>query len=141
MASSISASSAAGKFGWCATALLRPPLNANASYFYQNTYGVTVGWLYAWGTANPCCILRHRSLAARMEAQQQRVHLRADWIPFGKEDSWARPFANLKIGLQYTLYTMFNGGGKNYDGFGRNANGNNMILLYACWLFSVQTRP
>ena len=28
-------------------------LNASASYFYQNTYGATIGWQYAWGTANP----------------------------------------------------------------------------------------
>jgi hypothetical protein len=28
-------------------------INANASCFYRNTYGVTFGWQYAWGTANP----------------------------------------------------------------------------------------
>ena len=31
------------------------------------------------------------------------------------------PWANLKLGIQYTAYTQFNGGNKNYDGFGRNA--------------------
>lgn len=59
----------------------------------------------------------------------------ADWIPFGKEGSWARPFVNLKIGLQYVIYTQFNGGNANYDGFGRNASGNNTLFLYA-WMAS-----
>ena len=59
--------------------------------------------------------------------------LEADWVPFGKADSWGAPFANLKVGLQYTIYTRFNGGTTNYDGFGRNASGNNTLFLYA-WL-------
>jgi hypothetical protein len=54
-------------------------------------------------------------------------------VPFGKEDSWARPFANLKLGAQYTIYTRFNGGTRNYDGSGRNAGDNNTLFLYA-WL-------
>ena len=47
--------------------------------------------------------------------------IEADWVPFGKADSWMAPWANLKLGIQYTIYTQFNGGNKNYDGFGRNA--------------------
>jgi hypothetical protein len=54
-------------------------------------------------------------------------------VPFGKEDSWARPLANLKLGAQYTIYTRFNGASRNYDGFGRSASGNNTLFLYA-WL-------
>jgi len=56
-------------------------------------------------------------------------------VPFGKEDSWLRPFANVKIGLQYTLYTQFNGTNKNYDGFGRNAGDNNTLFLFAWTVF------
>jgi hypothetical protein len=41
--------------------------------------------------------------------------------------------ANLKLGIQYTIYTVYNGGGRNYDGFGRNASDNNTLFLYA-WL-------
>ena len=56
-------------------------------------------------------------------------------MPFGKEGSWASPWANLKIGLQYTIYTRFNGGTHNYDGFGRNASDNNTLFLYAWMAF------
>ena len=61
--------------------------------------------------------------------------LEADWVPFGKQDSWAAPFANLKLGLQYTIYTQFNGGSTNYDGYGRNASGNNTLYAFACLAF------
>jgi hypothetical protein len=58
-----------------------------------------------------------------------------DWVPFGKEDSWGRPFVNLKLGIQYIAYTEFNGGTKNYDGFGRNASNNNTLFLFAWMAF------
>jgi hypothetical protein len=57
----------------------------------------------------------------------------ADWVPFGKKDSFGAPWVNLKLGLQYTAYTRFNGGTTNYDGFGRNASGNNTVFAFA-WL-------
>lgn len=57
----------------------------------------------------------------------QRIYLEAG--------GYARPFVNLKIGLQYVAYTMFNGGTQNYDGFGRNASGNNTAFLYAWMAF------
>ena len=59
--------------------------------------------------------------------------LEADWVPFGKQDSWLHPWANLKLGLQYVIYTQFNGGTTNYDGFGRNASDNNTLYMFA-WL-------
>ena len=56
-------------------------------------------------------------------------------MPFGKDNSWGRPLANLKLGIQYTIYTKFNGGTKNYDGFGDNASGNNTLFSLPGWLF------
>jgi hypothetical protein len=41
------------------------------------------------------------------------------------------PWANLKLGLQYTAFSRFNGAGQNYDGFGRNASNNNTLYLFA----------
>ena len=59
----------------------------------------------------------------------------ADWVPFGKDDSRWAPFANLKLGVQYTAYTQFNGGNKNYDGNGHNASDNNTLMLFAWMIF------
>jgi hypothetical protein len=61
--------------------------------------------------------------------------IEADWVPFGKVDSWMAPWANLKLGIQYTIYTRFNGGSKNYDGFGRNASANNTLYIFAWMVF------
>jgi len=111
-------------------------LSMNATYYYQNTYGVTFGWQYAWGTANPLLFPPAPITGSRNGKPDSNAFIfEADWVPFGKDDSWARPFANLKIGLQYVAYTMFNGGTRNYDGFGRNASGNNTIFLYAWMAF------
>jgi len=57
----------------------------------------------------------------------------ADYTPFGKEDSWPRPFANLRVGLQYTVYTRYDGATTNYDGTGRNASDNNTLYLFV-WM-------
>jgi hypothetical protein len=43
------------------------------------------------------------------------------------------PWLNVKLSVQYTSYSKFNGGGGNYDGFGRNAKDNNTIYV-AAWL-------
>lgn len=39
------------------------------------------------------------------------------------------PWLNVKLSLQYTHYTKFNGGSTNYDGFGRNASDNDTLYL------------
>jgi len=56
-------------------------------------------------------------------------------VPFGKEGAWLSPLANMKLGVQYTIYTLFNGASHNYDGFGRNASDNNALFLTAWWIF------
>ena len=45
------------------------------------------------------------------------------------------PWLNTKLGLQYTLYSKFNGRSSNYDGFGRDASGNNLLYVYAWTAF------
>jgi hypothetical protein len=39
------------------------------------------------------------------------------------------PWLNVKISAQYVAYNQLNGGGSNYDGFGRNASDNNAVYL------------
>jgi hypothetical protein len=106
----------------------------NLAYFYRNTYGLSFGWQNTWGKQNPLLYpAAPVTGSANGKPNSNAFILEADWIPFGKAESWGRPFANLKIGLQYTIYTWFNGRTTNYDGFGRNASGNNTLFLYS-WL-------
>ena len=108
----------------------------NASYYYQQTYGATVGWQKTWGTANPLLFASAPLVgSANGKPDSNAFIFEADYVPFGKSDSWATPWVNLKIGAQYTLYTQFNGGTQNYDGYGRSANANNTLYLFAWMIF------
>lgn len=50
------------------------------------------------------------------------------------EVNWL-PIQNIKVALRYTAYDQFNGGGSNYDGFGRSASDNNGVYLLVWALF------
>jgi hypothetical protein len=109
-------------------------IRANAAYWYRNTYGATLGWQRTWGPANPVLYAPGPvGGSANAKPNSNAFMLEVDWVPFGKADSWLGPFVNLKVGAQYIFYTQFNGGGSNYDGFGRNASANNTLFLFA-WL-------
>jgi len=106
------------------------------TYWIENTYGASLGWQRTWGSANP--LLYNPSPIGGSNNSRPDTNafiLEADWVPFGKEESWFAPFANLKFGLQYTIYTQFNGGNHNYDGYGRNASGNNTLYAFAWTMF------
>ncbi len=111
-------------------------LRASASYWYLNTYGASVAWQKSWGTTNPILYSAAPiSGSANSRPDSNAFLLEADWVPFGKDDSWANPFVNLKLGVQYTIYTQFNGGSRNYDGYGRSASGNNTLYAFAWMAF------
>ncbi len=111
-------------------------IRADVSYYYQQTYGATLGWQKTWGPVNallnPANAL---SGSANGKPNSNAFSIEADWVPFGKSDSYASPWANLKLGASYTLYTQFNGAAKNYDGGGRNASDNNTLYVFAWMLF------
>jgi hypothetical protein len=108
----------------------------SASYWYQNTYGVTLGWQKTWGPANPVLFMPGEVTGSNNgKPDTSAFIIEADWVPLGKPDSKWSPWANLKLGAQYVAYTQFNGGTSNYDGFGRNASGNNTLFLFAWMAF------
>jgi hypothetical protein len=109
---------------------------ANISYWYLQTYGATIGWQRTWGKTNPALYVPAPvNGSANGKPNSNAFIFEIDWVPFGKADSWGAPWTNLKIGAQYTLYTQFNGRGSNYDGFGRNAAGNNTLYLFVWLIF------
>jgi hypothetical protein len=104
------------------------------TYYYRQAYGLTFGWQNTWGKANALLYAPAPVTgSANGKPNSNAFIIEADWVPFGKKASWGAPWVNLKLGLQYTAYTRFNGGTTNYDGFGRNASGNNTIFGFV-WL-------
>ena len=109
-------------------------INVNLAYWYKNTYGLTLGWQRIWGPANPVLYNPSELVGSNNNKPDSNAFIvEADWVPFGKDGSTLSPWLNLKLGVQYTLYTEFNGGTSNYDGFGRNASDNNTLYAFA-WL-------
>jgi hypothetical protein len=58
------------------------------------------------------------------------VTFQVDGTLFGRDMSVLGGRFNLRAGLQYTIYTKFDGAGTNYDGFGRNASDNDTLRIF-----------
>ena len=106
----------------------------NASYYYDNTVGFTAGLFNTWGTTDTVLYSAAALTgSANGSPNSSGYVLQLDYTPFGKADSLAQPWLNLRLGLQYTIYTLFNGGTTNYDGNGRNSWDNNTLYAFA-WI-------
>lgn len=104
-------------------------LNLDATYTYQQTYGLTVALFKTWGSTDA---LRYSDgINGNPDSNGYRVE--ANYMPFGKVQSSDYPWLNLRLGLQYTGYLKFNGRRGNYDSAGRDAVDNNTLLLNA-WI-------
>lgn len=99
----------------------------NGSYWYRNTYGVTLAAFADNGSADTLLY----GTSGTPNTQGGSVEL--SWNPFGKADSWRSPWANLRLGTQYIFYNRFSGAVHDIDGAGRNASDNNTLYTYA-WL-------
>jgi hypothetical protein len=105
--------------------------NIKTSYWYEQTYGATVGYFRIDGSADanlwgPSPSILNSPNSAGWIGE-------VDYQPFayGGPSFW--PWLNLKLGLQYVHYDKFNGASVNYDGAGTNASANNTLYAF-CWL-------
>ncbi|TAL04512.1 MAG: cytochrome C [Rhodospirillaceae bacterium] len=107
-----------------------------ASYFYDQTYGLIAGYFDAWGTKDAGLFAPNQIGGSASASPNSNGYLfEANYTPFGKDGSWHAPWINVRLGLQYIVYTEFNGGRTNYDGFGRNAKGNDTLYGYVWFAF------
>ena len=106
-------------------------LNADLTYAYDRTWVVTTAYFDTSGSANTALYApAPLSGSATGSPDSRGLTLQVEWVPFGKLESYARPWLNLRLGLQYVDYLKFNGGTSNYDGFGRSAHDNNTLFGY-----------
>lgn len=98
----------------------------SGSWHYDQTYGLTASVFDIQGDSDATLYAD----SARGSPDSRGYTLQADWTPWGKEGSWGSPWANLRLGLQYTSYSKFNGASKNYDGAGRDASDNNTLYAF-----------
>lgn len=112
-----------------AAALVNHHLNtaqADIEYHFGTRVSATGGFFTITGTADPVLFASSPvSGSANGSPQSKGYLLNFSW--------W--PEQNINLAFQYTGYKRFNGAGTNYDGAGRNANGNNSVYLLARFVF------
>ncbi len=109
-------------------------LNLNAAWYFQNTYGLTLGYFNTDGNRDTTTYAPNPLDGNRVGKPDSSGYImQADWTPFAKGNPWGSTLANLRLGAQYVDYSRFNGSSSNYDGSGRNAHDNNTFYLFA-WL-------
>lgn len=106
--------------------------NAKATYYYNQTIGVTGGYFQIDGTKDP---LLFGGVSATNSPKTNGWIAELNYLPFNHGGPSFWPWLNVKYGLQYVRYNRFNGGSVNFDGAGRNAGDNNTVLLYAWTAF------
>jgi hypothetical protein len=122
--------------GTDATNLLR----AKLTYVYRAKYGGSIGVFNLTGstnTANQTSGISPDTLTVTSDpaaaAPSQRVGGSLSGNPATRgatlEAFWT-PVQYMRVGVQYTAYTKYNGASSNYDGFGRNASDNNSLFIY-----------
>jgi hypothetical protein len=100
--------------------------NANASYYYRNTVGVSAGAFSTSGDSDALLFADSRTFSP----DSAGVIFQADVTPFGGENPPLGTRVNLRVGLQYVVFTKFNGASTDFDGLGHNASDNNTLRLF-----------
>jgi hypothetical protein len=109
-------------------------VNISGQYAYQQTYSITLAYFDVSGNVNHALYAPGAWFGSANGSPDSRGYtIQVECVPFGKFSSFARPWLNVRFGLQYTGYTRFNGGGTNYDGAGHSAQDNNTLFLFV-WL-------
>jgi hypothetical protein len=103
----------------------------DASFVYLQTWGLTGGIFNINGSADATLYAPGDVAGSANGSPESRGYtVQLEYVPFGKMMSWAAPWVNLRLGVQYTGYLKFNGGTSNYDGSGRSASQNNSVFLF-----------
>jgi hypothetical protein len=101
-------------------------LNLNASYYYENAVGFTAGAFRITGDRDPLLFGDNRTFSP----DSSGFIFQADVTPFGGDDPPLGKRINLRVGVQYVVFTEFNGASSNFDGLGHNASDNNTLRLF-----------
>ena len=121
----------------CALALATPDcvknslrdLRFDASYYWRTKIGATVAAFDTSGSANPIVYSGNRTA----KPDSTGLMFQLDATPWGDGSGPLGPRFNMRVGVQYFLYSRFNGAGSNYDGAGANASDNNTLRVFT-WI-------
>lgn len=104
-------------------------VSLDVTYAYQQTWVASTGVFNTSGSTDMGLYAPEAGAGSLTGSPDTRGYIvQLEYVPFGKLDSFGSPWLNVRVGLQYTGYTRFNGSGSNYDGFGRSASDNNTLF-------------
>ena len=110
--------------------------NISGTYAYDSTYSATLGYFDTRGSTDHQLYAVTAGLPTVGGSPNTRGEfLELGYSPFSKGGPRIYPWFNTRIGLQYWHYDQINGGSINYDGAGRNASGDNTVILYSWTAF------
>ena len=101
-------------------------IRLDASYYWRNQVGATVGLFDTTGSSDPLLYAGNRTL----KPDSSGLSLQLDGTPFGDGKSPLGPRFNMRVGVQYTAYLKFDGTGSNFDGAGHAASDNNTFRVF-----------
>jgi hypothetical protein len=119
---------------------------AKATYVYQAKYGGSLAFFNKTGNSNTLNQTSGYDSAGQITStdpggtgiESLRVNGNLTGNPGTRgltyEAFWT-PLQYVRVGLQYTAYSRFNGAANNYDGFGRNARDNNTLFAYVWFAY------
>ena len=99
-------------------------LRFDASYYWHNMIGGTVQWFDTWGSADNLLYAGNSTF----KPDSSGFTFQIDGTPWGDDPPFGR--FGMRVGLQYTIYTKFDGASRNYDGAGRSASDNNTLRIF-----------
>jgi hypothetical protein len=105
--------------------------NASATYSYDSTYTVTLGYFNVRGSTDS--ILYGDSPIGSPNASGEVIDL--GYSPWSRGGPSFWPWLNTRIGVNFTHYDKLNGVSANYDSSGRNTKDENTVLLYSWTAF------
>lgn len=104
-------------------------VRADISYYWRDKIGATVGVFDTFGSANPSIYAGNRTF----KPDSSGVTLQLDGTAWGEGKSPLGPRFNVRVGVQYTMYSKFDGASRNFDGAGGSASDNNTLRVFT-WI-------
>ncbi len=101
----------------------------DVAYYWRNVVGATVGFFDTTGSSDPILFG-----GANGRPDTTGFVFQVDGTPFGNGSPLGNHL-NVRVGVQYTAFTRFNGALHNYDGAGANAADNNSLRIFAWFAF------
>jgi hypothetical protein len=101
-------------------------IRIDASYYWRNEIGFTMGAFDTWGPPDALLYAGDRTLSPSSSG----VMFQVDGTPFGTGNSPLGKRFNIRTGVQYTHYLTFDGAAHDFDGQGRNAGDNDSVRVF-----------